>query len=351
MMISPGTVAMLAGMDMPSSLRKDEMMRKTLFANPRAKRGRPGAAWLFWTTLATLAVLLGSDSVGLARAQVIQWKFKPGEVLRYALEQKAVESIKEGGRETKSTRSDITNLSWTVKNVASNGEAEITHRIERVRLRIEAPPYMPFDFDSDTPKVDAPGPFEAVAQLTKAMAGVEFTFKMKPTGEIIDIVITAQTVKRLRDAVKPPDGAGAGAGESPLSEQAIKDMLMQLSPPPFPAGALEPGKTWSSKPSKIPTPVGNMVMDKIFTFQGADAKNPNLLVIGMETRVALEPIPNSPVTAKIRTQEGKGTLTFDADAGRIVNTRGTEKSEMLISEGGRDIGRTTDSTTSMTLQP
>ena len=125
---------------------------------------------MFWTTLAMLAVLLGRGSVGVAQAQVIQWKFKPGEVLRYALEQKAVESIKEGGRESKSTRSDITNLSWTVKNVASNGEAEITHRIERVRVRIEAPPYMPFDFDSDAPKVDAPGPFEAVAQLTKAMA-------------------------------------------------------------------------------------------------------------------------------------------------------------------------------------
>ncbi len=114
------------------------------------------------------------------------------------------------GRETKSTRSHTINLSWTVKNVASNGEAEITHRIERVRVRIEAPPYMPFDFDSDAPKVDAPGPFEAVAQLTKAMAGVEFTFKMKPSGEIVDIVITAQTMKSLRDAVKPPEGAGPG---------------------------------------------------------------------------------------------------------------------------------------------
>jgi hypothetical protein len=326
-------------------------MRNTLFGNPRVKRCQPGAAVLFRATVATLAVLLWSDWAGVVHAQVIQWKFKTGEVLRYALEQKTVEITKGMGRETKLTRSHTMNLSWTVKNVSSNGEAEITHRIERVRVRIEAPPYMPFDFDSDTPKVDAPGPFEAIAQQTKAMAGVEFVFKMKPNGEIVDIVISPQTIKSLRDAEKPPEGAGAGAAESTVSEQGLKEMLTKASPPPFPVGPLESGKTWSSKPAKIPTPMGNVVTDKIFTFQGADPKNPNLFLIGMETRVALEPVPNSPVTAKIRTHEGKGTLTFDADAGRIVITRGTEKTEMLISAMGQDIDQTTDSTTSMTLQP
>jgi hypothetical protein len=297
----------------------------------------------------TLAVLLGSGSAGVVQAQVIQWKFRTGEVLRYALEQKTVVNTKEMGRDTKSTRSTTQNLSWTVKNVSSSGEAEITHRIDRVRVRIEAPPYMPFEFDSDAPKVDAPGPFEMIAQQTKAMAGIEFAFKIKPNGEIVDIVISPQTIKSLRDAAKPPEGAGAP--ENTLSEQSIKEMLTQSSPPPFPGGPLESGKTWSSKPAKIPTPMGNVVTDKIFTFQGADPKNPNLLLIAMETRVALEPVVNSPVTAKIRTHASKGNLTFDANGGRIVQTRGTEKTEMLISAMGQEIDQTTDSTTSMTLQP
>ena len=326
-------------------------MRNNLFDNPRVKRRRLRAGVLSWATFAILALPLGSCGMGTAQAQAIQWKFKNGEVLRYVMEQKTVVGVKEGGRETKSTRSHTLNLSWTVKNVSGNGEAEIAHRIERVRLRIEAPPYMPFDFDSDAPKVDAIGPFEAIAKQTKAMAGVEFVFKMKPNGEIADIVISAQTLKSLRDAEKPPEGAGPGAGESALSEQGIKDMLVQSSPPPFPIGPLEPGKTWSSKPAKIPTPLGNVVTDKLFTFQGPDPKNTNLLLIGMETRVALEPVPNSPVSAKIRSQEGKGSVTFDAEAGRIVTTRGTEKTEMLISAQGQEIDQTTDSTTSMTLQP
>jgi hypothetical protein len=326
-------------------------MRIIIFRNACLKRRRPGAAVLFRVIFATLVVLLWSGRAGVAQAQVIQWKFKTGEVMRYASEHKTVEITKRTGRETKSTRSQTMNLSWTVKNAFSNGEAEIIHRVERVRVRIEAPPYMPFEFDSDTPKVDAPGPFEAIAQETKAMAGVEFTFKMKPSGEIVDIVIPPQTIKKLRDAEKPPEGAGPEAAENTVSEKGLKDMLASASPPPFPVGPVEAGKTWSSKPSKLLTPIGNVVTDKLFTFQGTDPKNPNLFLIGMETRVALEPVANSPLTAKIRTQEGKGSLTFDADAGRIVNTRGTEKTEMLISAQGQDIDQTIESTTSMTLQP
>jgi hypothetical protein len=210
---------------------------------------------------------------------------------------------------------------------------------------------MPFEFDSDAAPADALGPFEIVARLSKAMAGAAYTFKIKPSGEVSDVVISPETIKTIREAAKPSEGAGAGAGDSAMSEQAMKDMLLQLNPPPFPVGPLEPGKTWSTKPSKIPTPVGNLVMDKLFTFQGADPKSPNLVVINTETRAALEPMPNSPVMAKIRSQEGKGSLTFDTEAGRIVSARETEKSSMLISEGTQDIDRTTESTTSLTLQP
>ena len=39
--------------------------------------------------------------------------------------------------------------------------------------------------------------------------------------------------------------------------------------------------------------------------------------------MSLEPAEN--VTAKIRMQEGKGSLTFDAEAGRIVNSRNNQK--------------------------
>ena len=135
-----------------------------------------------------------------------------------------------------------------------------------------------------------------------------------------------------------------------ISEQGLKDMLLQSSPPPFPADSLEPGKTWKGKPSKMSVPeLGSLVVDQVYTFQGPDLKNPKLSVIGMEARVSLQPAEN--VTAKIRTQEGKGSLTFDTDAGRIVSTRSNQKMEMVISDRGQEIVQTTETTSTMALEP
>ena len=60
-----------------------------------------------------------------------------------------------------------------------------------------------------------------------------------------------------------------------------------------------------------------MVTEKLFTFLGPDPKNPRLMLIGMDGRVNLEAAED--VVARIRAQDGKGGLTFDSDAGHIVN--------------------------------
>ena len=72
-------------------------------------------------------------------------------------------------------------------------------------------------------------------------------------------------------------------------------------------------------------------------------------LVGIETRVTLEPAEN--VTAKIRKQEGSGNLTFNTETGRIVNTRNKQKVEMILTERGQDMVQSTDTTSTMTLEP
>jgi hypothetical protein len=72
------------------------------------------------------------------------------------------------------------------------------------------------------------------------------------------------------------------------------------------------------------------------------------MLVGMDARVTLEPAEN--VTAKIRMQDGKGSLTFDAEGGRIVNSRANQKMEMVISDRGQDIVQTTETNSTMTLE-
>ena len=99
-------------------------------------------------TATALAVFLLGGGETRARAETLRWKLNPGEVLHYALDTKQIANFKVTGRDKKSTRSNTINLSWTVKSVSANGDAEISLEFDRVRMRIEQPPFVPLEFDS-----------------------------------------------------------------------------------------------------------------------------------------------------------------------------------------------------------
>ncbi len=210
-------------------------------------------------------------------------------------------------------------------------------------MKGERPPYMPLDFDSSSSKGVAAG-FEELAKHFKSMVGLEFTFSMRPTGEIGDIKFPKQTLDTIRKAA-PRGGAQEADAEKPL-----KEMLRQSSPPTFPVGEVEPGKTWKSKQERIPTQVAIMVMERTFTFQGPDPKTPELLLLGMDTKVTLEPVEGA--TSTIRKQEGKGSMKLDTRSGHLVSVRMTQKIDMTISEpNGQAIEQATETTTAMNLLP
>ena len=170
-------------------------------------------------------------------------------------------------------------------------------------------------------KLEIPEEFESVERQIKALAGAEFTFTLRPSGEVDDLKIPEQTLKNAPRRSAARSAAGQGIG----FRTGLEGHAPAIEPPArFPPESLEPGKTWAAKPSKMPIPgLGSLTVDQVFTFQGPDPKTPRLLLVGIEARVTLEPAEN--VTAKIRKQEGKGSLTFDAEAGRIVNSRNNRR--------------------------
>ncbi len=302
-----------------------------------------------WITIAAHIFLfvVATSVAGLPQArgqETLSWSFRKGDVLKYTNEQSTTLSFKAMGKLRKQKRSHSLTYTWSIKGVSSAGVADITQRIERVTMKIEAPPYMTFEYDSSAPATDVPEPFEGEVNQLKAVPGVEFAFKMKPSGEIESIRFPEATLKKLRDGL-PQDERVRGD----FSEQRLKDSLVQQSPTVFPEGPLEPGKSWASKTTRVPLPLGTIVLDQSFTFQGRDANDPNLLQITMEGRVGLEPSSN--VTAKIRAQEGKGTLTFDKQAGRLVSSRGTQRTEIGFVAQGEEGDQTTESTSVLTLVP
>ena len=72
-------------------------------------------------------------------------------------------------------------------------------------------------------------------------------------------------------------------------------------------------------------------------------------MIAMEGRVSLEPAAN--VTAKIRRRTEREASPSTIRAGRLVSSRGTQKTEMVIVAMGQEIDQTTETNSVMTLVP
>jgi hypothetical protein len=324
-------------------------MSDAAYRMPRGQSSNRAATQTGWIKMTVLVFVFAfmSSAAGLCRVhgqETLSWKFREGDVLKYTTAQTTALNFKVMGKERKQKRTQTVTYTWSIKGVSETGVADITHRIERVVMKLEAPPYMPFEFDSSSPATEVPEPFEGEVRQLKAVTGAEFSFKMKPSGEISNVKLPEATLKKLRDGL-PQEGGEQQA----FSEQAQTEFVTQQSPPAFPEGPLEPGKSWASKPSRMTLPLGTLVLEKSFTFQGLDTTNPNLLQITMEGKVSIEPAPN--VMVKIRAQEGKGTLTFDKQNGRLVSSRGTQKTDMAIGQAGQEADQTTDTTSVMTLVP
>ena len=312
---------------------RSNRMETIVIGDTVAWTSRSGKASTAWAPVLVLAaLLLVGMSPDTCRAQSLRWKFKAGDVLHYSVEQKMLITAKGMDQERKSSRLQTSDISWTVNSVGPDGEGDITLRYVRVRLRSEMPPLTTFEFDSNDSKAQVQQGFEAETQQLKALVGAEIGFKIKPTGEIEEVKLPEATLKRLRE------GLPRGTPESEVSEKSMKEMLLQSSPPSFPEGELEPGKTWSSKPARMPIGFATLVLDKAFTFQGPDPKSPDRLLVGMEIKVTLEPSEGANVTATIRKQEGRGTMSFDSAAGRVASARTTQKLRPGDQRPGSDDG-------------
>ncbi len=301
-----------------------------------------------WAFVLLGAAGLTSTGARATAAEPLRWTFRQGETLKYALEQKMTTSTKGNGVERKSTRNHTLNFSWTVLAVEPSGEARIRHKTERIRMKADMPPLLPFQFDSAETKGDPPG-FEAMSRILRAEAGAEFSFRMKPNGEIIDIEVPAETLKRYKDAM--PEGRPDG-GE--VNEKAIKDNLMQASPPAFPANPIEAGQTWSARPSEVPLmqpPIATLILDRTFTFQGPDPASPASRLIGVQTTARVEPIPGVDFKIAIRKQDGHGTMTLDTSSGHVTSTQLALNMELVVTAQGQNYEQTSDSSSTMTLQP
>jgi hypothetical protein len=289
--------------------------------------------------LAALSLIGGTAGSPAASAQEsLRWKLATGETLRYTMEQQTTQLAKAQGQELKTSMHQTVDLRWNVKGV-SDGVADMSQTIDRVRAKIEGPGQV-FEFDSSAEKAPE-GPIAAtLVPMLKGLVGQEFSFKMDARGRLSDIKLP----QKLLDSVRQANPASSGTAESLFSEESMKNLSLAL-----PEQAVSKGTSWKQQ-SKVPMPMlGTVTLDKTYTYAGIDETDPGRSRITLDTRISLEPAADSNVAIQMKSQREEGEFAFDIKAGRVVASRVNDKVDMVASANGQEFEQSTDTVTKMTL--
>jgi hypothetical protein len=234
--------------------------------------------------LTPLALHAAEDSDAKVR---LAYKFRQGEVLRYAVRHAAdIESTIEGTTQQAETTSESVKA-WKVTDVLPSGEMEFVHVVENVKMTNRVPNRAVAEYDSQRDKTPPPG-FE---QASRAVGVPLSVIRIKPTGEI---------VKR---EVKHPQ------------PEVTDDMPITLR---LPEGPVAVGEEWNES-FDVAVDQKSGAKQQVRTRRLCTLKSVQngIATIAVEYQVLT---PVSPfVESQLVERMSKGTVRFDIAKGRIAS--------------------------------
>ncbi len=282
------------------------------------------------------AVVLSAFAATATADTTLRWKFAVGQKRTYVLTQKTAMKMEVMGKPVETSFRQTADITWDVKGVDKDGNAEMAQTIDRVRFQMTGPAGK---VDLDTTKAgDVPPALEPIAKLFTSVTGDSpFTMKFTPRGEVRDVVVPAKLV----DAFKNVGPAGAMLG----NEETLKN-VNSLSIVAFPEAAIAPGKSWTAL-KKMPMPFGTLVMDTTYTLESASGPVEN---IGVDVKVKIEPKEGWPFEVKVKSQQAKGHYRFDNAAGYLKASELVQKLSMNVTVQGQEIAQDLETTVKMELK-
>ena len=238
-----------------------------------------------------LALLLfagiGSTLQAEELSYLLEYKFELGDVLRYEISHQAdIRSTMEGTTQSAVTKSDSVKV-WKIQDVMDDGEIELLHMVESVRMTNKLPDRAEMVYDSTEDKVPPPG-FEDAARAVGVPLSI---IRMKPNGRLM-----ARDVKHHQPAADT---------EAPIA------LLL-------PEGRVRVGDTWDE-----PRSVNVLLKDG---GQRGIKTRRHYKLIDVDGGIATIEVTYQvlqPVSPEIEVQLVqklmKGKVLFDIEAGRVVH--------------------------------
>lgn len=291
---------------------------------------------------AALVLTLAALTTDTVHAQQsLQWKFRPGEKLNYIVQQDMRMSMDYNGRDIVSTMKQTIDTVWTIHSVDRGGNAQLTQKINRIRIAMDGGPLGKVEYDTATMAATRPE-LSAMTAVFRELTRAEIRTTMSPTGKILSIQVPQQLLTTLKNS---PGVSAAGFDEESLKQMFNQSGVIMSQTP------VQPGSRWTAS-NQVRTPSGTMVFDSVLNFRGLqDYEGRKYARIDLKPSVRMVPDPKSPVQVRIRNADGNGAVLFDHENGRILRTKLSSKMLMSVTQNEQTIDQTIDQSVSMRLVP
>jgi hypothetical protein len=282
-----------------------------------------------YVRLLTCALVLTAVTKPSQAEQLLRWKLRPGEAIDVRMAQDMDMKSNVMGKSLASSADMSMIMRWVVEDVDQAGVTEMRQSIERLRMSMQTPGGTPVVYDSAS-RAEPVGMAKNLAQNMQPLIGVEFIQTMSPRGEIMDVRLSDKAHEQLARA---PAGAQL---RQVFSEDGIKSLLHQAATV-LPEQAVTVGDQWTGV-TRTQSPVGTLVMNNVYTYQGTVKKNGRALErIDVEVNVSFAKGNNAlGVNVDITQQENRGVMYFDAQQGRFVETMLAQKMTLVTTIGDQN---------------
>lgn len=271
-----------------------------------------------------VVALCGGQGTRGEDGTLLRWKFRAGEKTEMVMTQEIRTKVKVKERTIETANTTIMDLAMTTVAVDPQGTATIEQKIERVRMKMEGIPGMGIDYDSASGKKPE-GLAASVAPILEALTGKPFMITMNPLGQAVEVKLP-EGLKE--NAAKTPGGAQLSGM---FSEEGVKNMMQVAT---FPEKPLRAGDTWDRKTTMKNPVLGDMTIATTWRYLGAEKRDGRELEkIAVDIKMQFGEGKDAKV--KIADQESQGTIYFDNQQGRIVQSGSNSKMTIQMSIQGQ----------------
>ena len=257
--------------------------------------------------------------------KTLAWKFRKGSITNLLIEQDTNLQLENAGSAKLATNQtqqlQTTNISWLVKDISPEGLSTIEQTIHRVQLELKSSVgNFVVDTNNNQPLT---GLGEVMAKGIRPLAGSRFLVKTKSDGEVAEVIIPEDVVKKLNE--------GSGA----LSAAGLKEIASNGSLK-FPTKPIDVGENWSAQYEMDMPPFGKLIVNTTYQYLGEENVAGKVLDrIKATTAVKVaDAISNSGL--KLTSQESGGMVWFDNSRGMIDHSEFKQEMTMNVKRTSQD---------------